>query len=642
MESCWRKGCGSIRIRLFSNPVGLLGKHKAALLALAVLTLSYLPPSTMGSLENQQGQKNNVLEHANLIWANLTAAQVNSSFPYSRKGSSTWTNETEATYLAGGILALQTGNSTYLAKANELCVWLNSTDKRNLFYSYDLSTGRWTAYGTTGYAAMRLAELAVYANISCRWKPLLKEVANMFLNRYVNNATNRIYSAVLYSGWIADYIAGSHQTSDTIAALTLAANVLGDRGLREEAYKLIMSYSLGATRLPYHQIRQDGSPYAAYCKEDETFGLYVLAMETYHNFFPKISDVKRRIEDVVQAGYRYLWNPEKRRWNYRVNADTGAVIANNGVHGFGYVDEAFLQAALIWNNATWLVRAKSDMDEMVLREAIVRSGGLIAHSTSEWSLDSDEYWNVAARRTLVLFYNLNQAGFHHNASYLTCATNLFECAADAHERSKGWQQKIYLSDHSDYEPLNTRLQLSVWLQYVNRTDAAINTLADVYRKYGVPQLGAYTSLPPISATASPASTSISLGESIAFASSVMGGLSPYDYQWYLGGHPVAGATSRTWIFAPTAAGVYYVHLEVADWLGSTARSEIARITVTTSPVGGHSFSVEMHETGPLPLTYLAIATIATTAFIVIRRKTKRRQHSLSPKKAFSGIEDDKR
>jgi len=456
-----------------------------------MLTLVFNLQEVKGKPETKTGTPREV--QARLIWANLTAAQVNSSFPYSRRGSVSWTNETEATFLAGAILALQTENCSYLQKANELCKWLNLTNKKNLFYRYDILTESWVTPEKTSYAAIRLWELAVYVNISHQWKPLLQEITTIFIQRHLSSSTHRVYKAVNYDGTVDSYDAGAHATSYSIIALTLSANVLNNNTVRDTAYQLIMNYTLGSANLPYHEIHQDGSPCVTYCKEDENFGLYTLAMETYYYYF-LCTQIKNRIKYVVQAGYKYMWNNVEGRWNYRTNADTGACVVPYAVHGFGYTDEAFLQAYLVWKNGTWLDKMKSDIDKMVLQEAIIYNG-IIAHDTNGQN-NADENWNSAARRTLTLFYSLNYTGFYHNASYLTYAKNLFINATMAHERAKGWQIKVQYSDYADYYPENTRIQFPKWLQYVNQTSSTVNTLDDLYRFFGVPNVGnVYTRTP---------------------------------------------------------------------------------------------------------------------------------------------------
>lgn len=86
--------------------------------------------------------------------------------------------------------------------------------------------------------------------------------------------------------------------------------------------------------------------------------------------------------------------------------------------------------------------------------------------------------------------------------------------------------------------------------------------------------------PPLSASISPMSTSISLGQNVNFTSTVGGGVPPYSYQWYGNGTIVLGVNSSSWDFTPAATGSYYVHLNVTDNVGDTAASSDASVAVT--------------------------------------------------------------
>ena len=130
--------------------------------------------------------------------------------------------------------------------------------------------------------------------------------------------------------------------------------------------------------------------------------------------------------------------------------------------------------------------------------------------------------------------------------------------------------------------------------------------------------------PPLSASISPLSDSILVGQSVTFTSAVSGGSTPYSYQWYLNGNPVSGATSDAWIFTPTTSGIYYVYLKVTDDTSNTTQSETARITVTTVPVGGYSVPIQLPTTAKPATLHISLLTILTAIFITIKRKAKRK------------------
>ena len=131
--------------------------------------------------------------------------------------------------------------------------------------------------------------------------------------------------------------------------------------------------------------------------------------------------------------------------------------------------------------------------------------------------------------------------------------------------------------------------------------------------------------PPLSVSISPLSASILVGQSVTFTSTVSGGYTPYSYQWYLNGNPVSGATSNTWTFTPTGAGIYYVYLKVTDDKGNTAQSDTARITVAAVPVGGYSIPIQVQTKAEPIIPYIALIATLTAVFTKLRPKTKRKR-----------------
>jgi hypothetical protein len=100
--------------------------------------------------------------------------------------------------------------------------------------------------------------------------------------------------------------------------------------------------------------------------------------------------------------------------------------------------------------------------------------------------------------------------------------------------------------------------------------------------------------PPLSVSISPLSTTIHVGQTVHFTSTVSGGIAPYSFQWFLNGASVPGATSNNWNFTPAAIESDNVYLTVTDNNGTTKNSTNASVTVTAPP-GGTRIYVEPPE-----------------------------------------------
>jgi hypothetical protein len=128
---------------------------------------------------------------------------------------------------------------------------------------------------------------------------------------------------------------------------------------------------------------------------------------------------------------------------------------------------------------------------------------------------------------------------------------------------------------------------------------------------------------PLTVSISPMSMVITLGNSVTFTSTTSGGTAPYTYQWYLNGNPVAGATSSTWTFTPKTGGTYYVYLTVTDANENTASSTLARIIVTTGPIGGYAVSfTEPEPAGASAAAYLGLIALFSIILTIVKRKRK--------------------
>lgn len=129
---------------------------------------------------------------------------------------------------------------------------------------------------------------------------------------------------------------------------------------------------------------------------------------------------------------------------------------------------------------------------------------------------------------------------------------------------------------------------------------------------------------PLTVSISPTSASILVGQSITFTSTVSGGYAPYAYQWYLNGAPVSGATSPTWSFTPTTAGIYYVRLKVTDANNNVAESNTARITVSSVPVGGYSIPLARHDSTSTRLTVVYTTLLILFGAMISLAKRRRK------------------
>jgi hypothetical protein len=131
--------------------------------------------------------------------------------------------------------------------------------------------------------------------------------------------------------------------------------------------------------------------------------------------------------------------------------------------------------------------------------------------------------------------------------------------------------------------------------------------------------------PTLSVSISPPSASIHVGQSTHFTSTVNGGTTPYNYQWYLNGEKVSGATSNSWTFVPTAPGTYSLYLKVTDNNGNTAQSAPATVNVSPAvavPVGGYSVSLVKQTPASSMAMYAMLMVLFGAVLSIKKRKRK--------------------
>jgi hypothetical protein len=150
---------------------------------------------------------------------------------------------------------------------------------------------------------------------------------------------------------------------------------------------------------------------------------------------------------------------------------------------------------------------------------------------------------------------------------------------------------------------------------VNPITVTMNAPHNATAHYAAPVL--------VTVSISPTINTIVLGDSQPFTSTVSGGTAPYSYQWYLDGDPVAGATSSTWTFTPTASGTYNIYLVVKDVTGNTGSSTLATIVVIPGPVGGYAVSFAEPEPAAAPIeAYFSLVALLGIALTIVKRKRK--------------------
>jgi len=109
--------------------------------------------------------------------------------------------------------------------------------------------------------------------------------------------------------------------------------------------------------------------------------------------------------------------------------------------------------------------------------------------------------------------------------------------------------------------------------------------------------------PELSVSIQPASSVITLGQSVDFTSMVSGGTLPYTYQWYVNETEVSGANSASWTFTPTSTGYYLVSLKVTDGASAAALSNEADVTVVLPTYNLTIIATTGGTTDPVPGTY---------------------------------------
>lgn len=90
-------------------------------------------------------------------------------------------------------------------------------------------------------------------------------------------------------------------------------------------------------------------------------------------------------------------------------------------------------------------------------------------------------------------------------------------------------------------------------------------------------------VPPLTASTTPLSTTVTRGQQAAFRVNASGGVPPYTYQWYDGTGALSGETSTQLTVTTSATGSYQYYCNVTDVEGKTINSNTVTLTVNPPP-----------------------------------------------------------
>ncbi|RLG44284.1 MAG: hypothetical protein DRN81_04840, partial [Thermoproteota archaeon] len=425
----------------------------------------------------------------------LIFRRVNDTFPYTRsylEASQTYSSKAGAGLLSGALLYRLEENMTFLNYAYEYANWLQNKPVCRLFQTYDLDKEQWNEVIEPSYASIRLLELCVLTGINSSYTNLLASAAENFSDILVQKPEYRMAKAYV-NGTPTDDITYANWQAWGIAALSYASYVLANSTLEDIAIRMCLNWTLSDIDLPYGVLYLNGTLQTYGLKEDQHFGHYLLALEMNY-YFTQNTTVKNRIKDVAWAGAQYFWNTSDNdpRFVYLVNASSGEQIDTGSVHGFGYIDEALIQAYLIWGNETWLTRARKDFESQVIKERLLtvdlinhyRDGGQTMQDGS--GSDINDYWNAPAKRVALILYNLNYSLTHGNITYLTYYNRLYAATSYGHyiKANLGWAGVVWATSlNPTYSGADVDLA-TIFRNFMNKTGLTIDTFPQLYAEFG--------------------------------------------------------------------------------------------------------------------------------------------------------------
>ena len=361
--------------------------------------------------------------------------------------------------LSAVLLYKVTGNKTYLKYATETAKWLNLTrNKQFLLFWYDTTSEQRARVSTSGFDINALIALTEQDS---RFLRLTSWALNEFHRIFVPK-TNLSYCSVHFDETPdIGYVDLSSQAR-CIALFGYAYSVTKNMTYRQWAKDLTSAFwnRRSAINITPAYLDQDGSAKYDYVKEDQHAGNFLLGLESAY-YYTKDDYYKEIIKTYAQAVSTYFWNPSVRRFMYRINWRTGAVLWYASVHGFSILDMGLVNAYLLTGNQTFLERARSDYDELVVKGHILRSG-LIVHAIDNNNKIINEQsnwgWNNWAFPAGYVFYVLTK-----NETYLN-ALNVLYTSLQHHWKTHGYVGSI---DSYNFSPLGSSIFLAEYVNVLN-------------------------------------------------------------------------------------------------------------------------------------------------------------------------------
>jgi len=272
------------------------------------------------------------------------------------------------------------------------------------------------------------------------------------------------------------------RTSSTIQALSYSYYVLGYEPAKAKARKIIDEWPRSSsTGMIYRYYDRS----ADYLKEDEDYGLWMIALFTYWKLTGDDS-IASFIHDQALKGCQYFWDSAHQRFNYRIIVETGQLSWNIAVHGFGIIDTAMFWAYSEFGDEILKDRALKDLETNVIKGEMLSNLNLIYHGTGGSPNDSSLPWNVWS--VLALNYAYTLTG---DIRYKQKAEAIYQAHLKYHKAKYGYVHGVdadkgtIRTDYS-YYPKDASINLIfLFCAYMKETTPDFDGL-----QYCIPRLGA--------------------------------------------------------------------------------------------------------------------------------------------------------